>query len=199
MHRTVTVTGSGAAPVTPDSAVVRAVVVHVDTSVGGAVDGVEWAGVALRDAVHQFIAPERLATTGLQVWPRSDAEGRTSGFEASHHFQVRCDDLEVASALVAALVAALGDALRIDGVALEVSDTRAAVVLAREAAFAEALLRARHLAELGGRAVGDLLSISDAPSAHGDSANPGGLAAKVSFAPGEHQVTASVTATWQLL
>ena len=200
MHRTVTVTGSGHAPAVPDSAVVRAVVTHVGASVGEAVAGVEWAGVALRDAAGQVTAAERIATTGLQVWPSHDVEGRPGGFEASHHFQVRCDDLDVASSLVAALVSAVGDALRIDGVTLEVTDPRSALVLAREAAYADALARARHLAELGGRSVGDLLAVSDVPAGVFDpSSSRTSLASKVSFEPGELEVGASVSATWQLL
>lgn len=201
MQRTVTVTGHGVAHVVPDRAVLRVTASHGAASVAEAVSGLETAGRALSEVAHRLTEPRHVATTGLQVWPRHDHQGRSDGFEARHQVRVVCADLGTAAALVTALAERVGDALRVDSLALEVGDPSDAEERARELAYADARGRAEHLAGLDGAGIGDLVAVVE-----GDPAGPGpgagvphARAAEMGLEPGEQEVRVRVTGTWQLI
>ncbi|GGD18580.1 SIMPL domain-containing protein [Nocardioides daphniae] len=200
MQRTVTVTGIGAASAVPDRAVVRVAVSHRAAGVAEAVAGLDPAGRAVSEVVRAHTEPGQVATTGVQVWPHHDQQGRPDGFEASHQTRIVCDDLASASALLSALAERVGDALRVDAVALEVGDPSEAVARARELAFADARARAEHLAGLGGAALGDLVAIQEGQAGPGqEGAQYARAAAQVSLEPGEQEVRVQVSGTWQLV
>lgn len=200
MQRTVTTTGHGTADVVPDSAVVRVHVRHRAPSVAEALDGLARVGATLGEVARRHVAAGAIASTGMDVHPAHDHQGRHNGFEAGHQWRLSCDDLSTASALVAALAEGVGDALRIEHVGLRVADPSAAVARARERAFADARARAVHLATLGGRSLGDLLSVGEGDQGRPDGDGPARfLAAELDFTPGEQEVGGRVTATWQLL
>ena len=104
-----------------------------------------------------FTTPERV---GYHVAPDlarpRPATGEPSGFQARHSLVVRCPDIDAAGGLLTALADAVGDRLEIEGVSLEVADQSAALVAAREAAYADAVDRATHLAGLAGAELGDV-------------------------------------------
>lgn len=198
MQRTVTVTGRGSAPVVPDSAVVRAAAACSAPSVSEAVAGVAEVGATVQRVARLHVEARHVASTGLQVWPRHDPEGRPDGFEASHSLRVRCPDLEVASRLLHALAEEAGDALRIDAVQPEVTDTRAALDTAREVAWADARARAEHLAGLAGATLGSVLVVAEGEGSPVGPV-PRMAAAAVVLEPGERAVETAVTVTWQLV
>ena len=112
---------------------------------------------------------------------------------------VRCPDIEAAGGLLTALADAVGDRLEIEGVSLEVADQSAAVVAAREAAYADAVDRATHLAGLAGAQLGDVQDVVEG----GGGGSPVARVAKAmsdsaSFQPGETSIGSSVTVTFQL-
>ncbi len=202
MDRTVTVTGRGVATAVPDTATVRVAAVHRAAGVAEAFAGVASAVAAITAGARKVTDERRIASTGIQVWPAHDNQGRQSGFEARHSLQIGCPSLEVASALLQALVDAVGDRLQVEGVSLEVADPSAAFADAREAAYADAVARANHLASLAGASLGAIVSIAEA-SEHGGFVEAAGMArtamkADASFEPGEQRIGASVTASWQL-
>ncbi len=109
------------------------------------------------------------------------------GFQARHSLVIRCPDIEAAGGLLTALADAVGDRLEIEGVSLEVSDQTAATAAAREAAYADAVERATHLAGLAGAGLGD---VQDVVEGGGFGGGPVRAAAKAmsaaaSFQPGE--------------
>ena len=113
--------------------------------------------VGVRPTGSAEVARERTccpASTGLSVWPWHDPEGRAGGFEARHSLAVRCASVEEAGDLLSALADAVGDALVVDGVSLDVSDTSDARATAAEAAWDDARAHAAHLAALAGAAAG---------------------------------------------
>ncbi len=197
--RTVTVTGRGEARVAPDSAVVRVSAVHRAAAVAEALAGADSAAGAIAAGARQFTTPERVGTTSLQIWTDHDQHGRPAGFQARHSLVIRCPDIEAAGGLLTALADAVGDRLEVEGVSLEVADQSAAAGAAREAAYADAVDRATHLAGLAGAGLGDVQDVVEG----GGVAIPGAPLAKVmsdaaSFQPGETSIGSSVTVTFQL-
>ena len=158
--RTVTVTGQGEARVAPDSAVVRVSAVHGRPA---------WP----RPSPAPTARPTQIATTAAAVHDpgagRLDVAadldrprrrpGRPAGFQARHSLVIRCPDIEAAGGLLTALADAVGDRLEVEGVSLEVADQSGAVVAAREAAYADAVDRATHLAALAGAELGDVQDV----------------------------------------
>lgn len=193
--RTVTVTGHGVATVVPDSAMVRISVVHRATGVAEALSGVSAsAGTAGEVARERGLLP---GSTGLNVWPWHDQDGRAAGYEARHSLAVRCPSVEEAGDLVSALADTVGDALVVDGVALDVSDPSDARTTAAQAAWDDARAHAVHLAALAGAELGDVLAIAEGTTSPG---GPVALKADLGarLEPGESAVQGALTVTWAL-
>lgn len=200
--RTVSVTGHGEARVAPDSAVVRVSAVQRAAAVAEALAGADSAATQVVTTGREHTTPERIGTTGLQIWPAHDDQGRRSGFEARHSLSLRCTDIAAASGLLTALAATVGDRLQVDGVSLEVADRAAAERQAREAAYADAVERAGHLAGLAGARLGEPQDVVEGGFVGGLPRMATSVAASLdaaSLEPGETSVTSSVTVTFQLL
>lgn len=195
--RTVTVTGHGVATVVPDSAVVRVAAVHRAAGVAAALSGVSASADRVGDVAREHdLLP---GSMGLSVWPWHDAEGRPAGFEARHSLAVRCTSVEQAGDLVTALADAVGDALVVDGVSLDVSDPSAARSTAAEAAWDDARAHAAHLAALAGAELGDVVAIVEGMPTDAGGPTPVALkAAGAGLEPGETAVRGAVTVTWTL-
>jgi uncharacterized protein len=195
----VTVTGQGSASVVPDTAVIRLGAAHQADTVASALAGVDAAVGALGAVARQHTDARRIATTELNVWPRYDDAGQPAGYEARHGLRVVVPDLTAAGDLLSALAAEVGDALRVDGIALEPSDPGPATRDAREAALADARSRAEHLASLAGAGLGAVVAIVEGQG--GGIGGPVAVAAHLkaaSFEPGEREVGSAVTVTWEL-
>jgi len=200
MTRTVTVAGQGTAPVVPDSAVVRVAAVYRATSVSEAFAGVSSTVEAITGRARAVVEPAQVGSRDLNIWPAHDNQGRQSGFECRHALEIRCPSLEVAGSLVADLVSAAGDRLQVEGVSLEPTDPSAAATAAREAAYADAVERATHLAGLAGATLGQPISISEGAGAHPLPGRDLAMSARaeMSFEPGEHFIGATLTVTFGL-
>ena len=197
MSRTVTVTGHGSASAVPDTAVVRVAAVH-----RAAGDG--------RGALGRRVGPRRRRRGGRETSssPRpTSASGRPTttrvggpGFEARHALSITGGDLEAAGALVGRLAEEVGDRLQVESVSLSVGDPTAALTEAREAAFAEARARAEHLAGLAGATLGEVQDVAEGAGAARRPRQSEAFAMKadVGFAPGQTQLTSTVTVTWAL-
>ncbi len=198
--RTVTVTGHGEARVVPDAAVVRVAAAHRAAGVADALAGADSAAKQIIATGREHTTPERIGSTSIQIWPAHDDRGAPSGFDARHSLTLRCDDIEAAGALLAALATSVGDRLQLEGVSLEVSDRSAAETAAREAAYADAVERAAHLAELAGAVIGDPQEVVEGGVASmiGQPRAAKALAADVALEPGEMSVTSSVSVSFQI-
>lgn len=200
--RTVTTVGRGTARVARDAARVRLTARHAASSLAEALNGAESARAFAVEVCHRHVDPSAVGTTGLDVWPQYDMRERPSGFEARHGLVVQCDDLRTAGALVGELATAVGDRMVLDGVTLRASDTTGAEAEAREAAYADALARAEHLAALGGVTLGPVVSLVEGAD-HGSDGGPVAVAAmakgaEVDLQPGEADVATAVTVTWSV-
>jgi uncharacterized protein YggE len=199
--RTVTVTGQGESRVAPDSAVVRVSAVHRAPGVAEALSGADSAAGAIAATAGGFTAPERVRSTSLQIWRDHDPVGRPTGFQARHSLVIGCPDIDAAGAMITALAEAVGDRLEIEGVSLELADETAASVAAREAAYADAVERASHLAGLASAQLGEPQEVTEGGGSGGGPVRMARLASAsdASFQPGETSVGAMVTVTFQLL
>lgn len=199
--RTLTVTGTGTAPLAPDSAVVRVAAVHRAPTVAEALAGASSAGAEVLSVSRSHVDMKRIASLDLTVWPAHDYEGHESGFEARHGFAITCGDVDVAGALVEELATRVGDRLQVDGVSLGITDAGVAVHFARSAAFADALARAEHLAALAGVTLGDVQSLVESVGSGGPIPRDFDALAKgeVVLQPGEGSLGQWVTVTWAIV
>ncbi len=197
--RTVTVTGQGESRIAPDSAVVRVSAVHRAPGVADALAGADSAAAAIASTARRFTTPERVGSTSLQIWTEHDQSNRPAGFCARHSLVVRCSDIDSAGGLLTALADAVGDRLEVEGVSLEVADQSGAVVGAREAAYADAVERATHLATLAGTDLGDVQDMVEGGGFGGGPVRMAkAMSADASFQPGESAIGSSVTVTFRL-
>jgi uncharacterized protein YggE len=196
--RTVTVVGHGQTRVAPDSAVVRVAAVHRAAGVADALAGADSAAQQIVRTGREFTEPEQIGSTSLQIWPSRDELNRPDGFQARHSLTLRCGDIEAAGSLLTALAEQVGARLEIEGVSLEVSDESAAAGRAREAAYADAVERAAHLAGLAGAELGDPQDVVEGGVASGPVRMAMALSVSASLEPGESTVQSSVTVTFQL-
>ena len=96
----------------------------------------------------------------------------------------------------------VGDRLQVEGVGLEVSDAARALDSARAGAYADAVARAGHLAELAGARLGDVQALAEGGAAGPIGVGEGGVARdmmkSVAIEPGETTIAATVTITFAL-
>ena len=201
--RTVTVIGQGTAREVPDTVVVRVAAAHRAAGVAEALAGADSAATEIVAVGRRHTDPSQISSTNLNVWPAYDNEGKPSGFEARHSLQLSCSDVTKAGALLAELATAVGDRLQVEGLGMEVSDQSRAMTKARAAAYADAVVKAGHLAELAGTQLGDVQAMAEGsvmPSPFTDLAVGGRQMAKsVAIEPGETALTASLTITFMMV
>ncbi|MFZ2502334.1 MAG: SIMPL domain-containing protein [Nocardioides sp.] len=201
--RTVTVTGSGEARVVPDRASVTVTLNHHAAGVADALAGLDSAVRAAGEVAREFTEATQIGSRGLNVWPAHDDNGRQVGFEARHTLSIGCRDITSAGKLLAALADRVSDRLSVDGVSLDVSDQRAALSAAREAALGDARAKATHLAELAGATLGEVLAMQEGGGGYSGGgsvlyAAAGKARDEMSIEPGESTIGASVQVTWVL-
>ena len=200
--RTVTVTGRGTAREVPDTVVVRVAASHRAAGVAEALAGADSAASEIVAVGREHTEPARIASTTLNVWPAYDNEGKPSGFEARHSLSITCTDIAAAGDLLAALATRVGDRLQVEGFGLEVSDTARALDSARAGAYADAVARAGHLAELAGAHLGEVQAMSEGGAGGPIVTEAAGMARdmmkSVAIEPGETTIAATLTVTFSL-
>jgi uncharacterized protein YggE len=197
--RTVTTTGSGAVPVPRDTAVLSVAAVHRAPTLSEALAGAESARAVVVEVARRYVDPAAVASRTLDTWPQQAEDGRYAGYQAQHSLSIRCTGLDVAGALLQALVDAAGDRLSVDGVSLEATPGADDVAAAREAAYADARTRAEHLARLAGSELGSVVSVTEGlASGPAPFLREAMAKADVGFEGGTETLTTSVTVTWEL-
>ena len=214
---TVTTFGHGAASAAPDRMQVS---ISIETRAGAVALAYHRAGErtsAVTDALRRDgVTASDIATTGLSVrtetaW--SEQEGaRITGYVATTALTVSlripaasASDAPDPAAIIARAVEAGGDDVRLGGLNLTVADRADLLIRAREAAWDDALDRARRYAARAGRRLGAVLEITEntaaAPEPRGEIRLVAARSAPGSPVPveyGEHEGGADLRATWQL-
>jgi uncharacterized protein YggE len=202
----VTVEGEGIARGTPDVLRLDLGVESQGGSVSAALDGTSSAMTAVLDALRAAgVAQADVATTGLSIRSVHDPDGRTVvAYVAATSAAVLLRDLAAAGATIAAAADAGGDAARIHGVRFDLQDDADLRHQAREAAVADASVRARTYAAAAGRSLGRVLRIAETGQGRPVPVRAGRMmamaeAASVPMEGGSHEVSVTVTVEWALV
>jgi uncharacterized protein YggE len=206
--RRLVVTGTGEASARPDVAVVSAgVVAQADTASAALAENTRAMNAVLEQLRAAGLAQEDIQTAQFAVTPLYDIRQpdpqrteppRIVGYQVSNQLTARVRDIDQLGATLDALVRA--GANSIDGLHFEIADSKQVLGEARDAAVADALAKARRYATAAGVQLGEILAIEEtgvyAPPRPMMRAEA--MAASVPIAPGQTELSASVTITFAL-
>jgi uncharacterized protein YggE len=160
--RTVTVTGTGKASVSPDVVRLDLRVGHdandVAAALSGAAKGIATVGRVVRE---NGVADADIRTLDAGVSQRWDNTGTAVGFTAQQRIGVTVRRLEAVGEILEAAAAEVGNALLVDQVRLDVADRSEGLSQARDAAFADARAKAKQYAALSGSELGAVLGVAE--------------------------------------
>jgi hypothetical protein len=133
-----------------------------------------------------------------------DDGGRHSGYRAEHPLGINLYDLATADRVLGEAVAAGGNDVRLDVVTYHLRDDTALRVRAREAAWADAVQRASHLAGLAGRALGPVRhlregGVPDLPEHQQEAAMTNIIESGVTIHQGQVGLRVVVFGVWELV
>jgi uncharacterized protein YggE len=203
----ITVTGTGTVSGTPDALHLAMGVAVTKPTVSAALEDANAAAAKVQDSLRRHgVADKDLQTSGLSIQAQyADAGGGRStitGYQVSESLTATLRDLKTAGAAISEAATAGGDATRVDGVTLDLTDTSSLVAAARKNAYTQAKQKAQHYADAAGIGVGDVLSIQESvstPSPVGAMAVPmATAAASVPIAAGSQQVDVTVTVVFAI-
>jgi uncharacterized protein YggE len=205
--RRLVVGGTGEARARPDIATISAgVVVQAATASAALADNTRAMNAVLEQLRAAGLAPEDVQTAQFAVMPLYETpkpgaettEPKIVGYQVSNQVMARVRDLGRLGAILDALVTA--GANSIDGPTFDIADQGKLLDQARDAAVADALAKAKRYAAAAGVALGEILSIEEggfyAPARPMMRAEA--MASDVPIAPGQTEVSASVTVTFAI-
>jgi uncharacterized protein YggE len=154
------------------------------------------------------VAAADLQTSGLSVQPNytyTNNSQRLNGYQVSENLSVVLRDLSKAGSIITDAAQVGGDALQIGGATLDIDKDDALIASARQAAFADALAKAKTYADAAGRTLGAVTSISESTNSQPvtfdyrmASAAAAPQAPPVPIQAGSQDVTVNVAVTWAL-
>ncbi len=175
-RRTITVSAQSEIRVAPDEAVIDFAVSTDDKEVliaKGANDRITSAiGVALRIAK---INSEQFKVTRMSISPLFDRSRTFIGYQVHRSFEVRTSDFERVDEIIAGIVKAGENEIRISDLHFQVRDQRKHQVEARRLAVEYARQKAQQLADLNGMKLGDAIEISEGVEYNEDGGGFGGF------------------------
>jgi uncharacterized protein len=206
--RRLVVTGTGEASARPDIAVISAgVVVQADSASAALADNARAMNAVLEELRAAGLAQEDIQTSQFAVTPLYESSQpdpqrieppRIVGYQVSNQVTARVREIDRLGATLDALVGA--GANSIDGLYFDLADPKQVQGEARDAAVADALAKARRYATAAGVELGEILAIEE-----GDAFTPPrpmmraeAMAASVPIAPGQTELSASITITFAL-
>jgi hypothetical protein len=206
----ITVSGLGRVTGKPDVLRVTVGVSVTAETVQAALDAANTAADALMGALREKgVAEGDTRTRDFSVSPefRYPQGGAPviSGYTVRNTVEAKIRDITRAGEVLTAVVQAGGNAARIEGVGFALEDNVTLLEQARKAAFEDARAKATQYARLADRPLGALLSVTEASTTlpspvpvderAAGAQNP---SAPVPIAPGEQEVSISLTAVWAL-
>ncbi len=201
--RSVIVTGSGTASVSPDVVRLDLRIGHEAADVAAALSGaaaqVRVVGTVLRE---HGVADHDIRTIDTNVHQRFDNTGAPVGFTAEQRLGVTVRDLDLVGGILETAATSAGNALLVDGVRLDVADRSEGLQQARDAAFADARAKAEQYAALAQCALGVVLEVAESgamPIARPMMAMAArDASAGMPIEGGDLELRASVTIRWAL-
>ncbi|MEU7836432.1 MULTISPECIES: SIMPL domain-containing protein [unclassified Nonomuraea] len=160
-HEQIAVAGEGAVSAAPDVMRLNAGVEVRRTAAAEAFAAVRAAAVRLTEALTGAgIAPEDLRTSELSLGPEYEVYPKVAAYRAAQGVEALVRDLSRADRVIDT-VAAVGEEARLNGVSFELSDPSGALAQARTRAFRDAAAKAAQYAELAGRPLGGVVSVTE--------------------------------------
>ena len=208
--RTVSVSATGQADAVPDAARASITVEVTDPASGQqAQQDAAVAATAVLDALGAAgVADADIATQSVTVAPTytytSDGGQQLIGYRASQTLTVTLRDLATAGATLDAVVAAGGNAVRVDSLTTFVTDPTVAAQAARAQAVQIAQAQAQQYAQLLGFTLGEVASVSESSSTIAPPpialADAAASAEKVPtpIEPGTTQVSVTLNISWAI-
>jgi len=206
----ITVPGAGRVTGTPDVVRVRVTATALRATSAEALAAAEATAADVRAALERHGVTGAAAASGVfslaaeQAWTESGP--RVTGYRCDHEIRVVLRDVAGVGRVLADVLAAGGDGVRVDGVEPGLEDDVALRVRARELAWADALDRATRLAALAGRELGPVAAVAE-----GSGHPPIGVplaktvlmgfppgSGDVSVRPGDVEVVVALTVQWEL-
>ena len=207
--RRIVVTGTGEATARPDIAVISAgVVVQGGTASAALAENARAMNAVLQQLRTSGLADADVQTSEFSVTPlyesrpperETTAPPRIIGYQVSNRVTARVRDIDRLGAVLDALVNA--GATNVDGPWFDIADPEQVLGQARDAAVADALARARRYAAAAGVRLGEIILIEETgafvppprPMMRAEA-----MAADVPIAPGQTELSASVTITFAI-
>lgn len=203
--RQVTVVGSGEVQGMPDTLTADVGIEVTAPDVTAAMNQTSERQRAVIDALTaRGIDAKDISTTSVSLQPQYGENSVVTGYRADNSIRVTIRELDGASATLATVVTAGGNATRINSVSYSIDDDSALISDARARAFTDAENRARQYAELAGLSLGTVISISETsgsipmPTAVPMPRSGAPMAADIPLSPGQQTVSFAVTAVWEL-
>jgi uncharacterized protein len=162
----ITVTGTADVAGTPDTLVLDLAVTAKGSTVNKALDQANSATKKVQDSLrHNGVGAKDLQTTDLQIQPEysypSNGTPVLQGYTVSEGITARLRDLGKAGSAISEAASAGGNAVRINGIQLDLSDTSKLVAAARDKAMADAGTKAEQYAKAAGRSLGQVVSVTE--------------------------------------
>ncbi|GAA4043129.1 SIMPL domain-containing protein [Nonomuraea soli] len=160
-HEQITVVGEGAITAAPDLMRLMAGVEVRRATPGEAFSASRTAAAKLtRTLVEAGIDAKDLRTNELSLGPEYEAYPKVAGYRAAQGVEAVIRDLVRADEIIDT-VAGVGEEVRLNGVAFELSQPDQVLEKARERAFGNAAAKAGQYATLAGRRLGRVVSVSE--------------------------------------
>jgi uncharacterized protein YggE len=204
----VTVSGSADVAGTPDTLRLDLSVVATAPTVSAALAKANGSAAAVQKSLlGDGVAKADLQTSGLSITPKytypKGGEPRVTGYSVSESLNAKLRDLGRAGDAIGRAVGAGGNAVRVNGISLDLEDTGALVTKARDKAFADAKAKAEQYAKAAGRPLGDVESIAESVATPSPMAQSVSLASRANFSsvpvqPGSQEVRVTVTVVFTM-
>jgi len=198
---TVTVVGEGTQNASPDNALLSLGVSVRRGTAGDALNGANVEMTSLLKAVKgEGVQDVDIQTTGISIY--QDTQYGSIGYRAANTVNVKIHHIANVGSVIAAAQKAVGDDIQLNGISLQLSDNTNQLKGARQSAMTAAAARAKEWANLAGRHLGKVLSVSEVVSSAGGSpCGSGGGCGGGGGAPvqaGQVNVTVDVAVVYEL-
>lgn len=197
----ITVTGVGTVTGTPNQLVLSMGVQVNGSTVSSALDQANQAVTSVTAALRQRgVAGADIQTSGLAIWPNYQGSSQLpAGYGVSESLTATLDKLSVAGSQIQAAVHAGGNAVTVDGVSLNLTDSGSLLATARANAVKDARTKAAQFARALGEKLGPVVSITPVEQSTPILYAPNASAAKsaaVPISPGTQQVSVTITVVY---
>jgi uncharacterized protein len=201
----ITVTGTGTVTGTPNQLILSMGVQVSAATVSSALQQSSQAAARVTAALRTAgVASADIQTADLSIEPNYRANSQVpDGYEVSEYLTATLRHIATAGAQIQDAVQAGGNAVTVDNVSLNLTDTSALLARARAAAVADARHKAAQYASAAGQPLGPVISITDQAPAqplpvYATTSGAAAPRSSVPISPGTQQLSVSITVTYAL-